>query len=1130
MKAILIITSLTLSAAAGAATLDLSRVPPNINASVPPNMMVSLDDSGSMGFGYMPTSYSAGSCQYYDSSTNAVYYNPNITYEPPLNPDGSPMANASFTAAWWDGFRHDVNGDGTADRSNLATAYRVSHDHNGHQQYEDGWRTSGFPSGVSESCGRNCTNQRAFYCANGNVVIIGSDPAQRQSFANWFSYYRTRSLAARSALTTAFAKVDGSIRVAWQNFNTNHIQASTEIRSLVTGNPDDPASVDTSWRTSFYNWLRTPRFSGGTPMITSFHRAGEFFTRNSTNNRNPYWDSGYGRELSCRQNYHIMMTDGQWNGAVSSGASAVGNYDNPGRTIHDGNALTGPAARIYHNVAAGGSSVNLADLAMYYWARDLRTNLDNNVPKFIGDRATGVITGATTDQEIYFNPANDPADWQHLVNFMVTFGAGGTLNSKNPAVLTGLRRGSIQWPAASNDTAATIDDAWHAAVNSRGAFLSADNPQELVNAMSSILDNISRRQGTVGAVGSTSFLRSDAAVYQASYDTGRWGGDVIALQVDDNGNPTEVLLWDSSAADQLNDRPYANRRIITNTAASGPATQVAFQWGNLNAQQRAWLNRNPVTNVVDNLGEQRVNWIRGERSREQQNGGTLRNRDLLLGPIINSSLIRVEAPRFGYRGRIGFREGGQAYQEFRNAHSRRSPTLYVGANDGMLHAFNSDTGEERWAFIPGKVSRNLARLTVPDYQFVPFVNNTPIDHDVFIRGAWRTVLIGTLGLGGQGIYAIDITDPDAPRVLWEITDEEYPLLGYTYGRPNTYRLSDGTWIALVPSGYNSEARIDYSTRNLPNEQPDAHYVNGGDSNGAVFAINIATGAAKTIVVPGSRGLATLQLADKQLDYKLDFAVAGDLHGNIYRIDFEGLGWDNLGSALVDRMFNGSSDRPITAGPTIFSDPTTGHMTVVVGTGKYLEDHDRETEIPRQAIYGVRECGARCPDYPLDLSDLIEQRVVVGADGRIRMARTNLIPADKSGWFIQLGNPSAAAVAGERVLEMAIPISFSSNIVGVVSYIPSDEPCSPQGTSAIYVLSALTGGFVFPGPGDGTSTGPGDPIIDDPTCPECIGLVSETGGGSSAFINPDDGRMSIMGVTINGVPIRRRSGWREIPVQ
>lgn len=1136
--------ALTAAAGAHGQSLDLSRVPPSINASLPPNILVSLDDSGSMAWGYLPDNQSSigSGCNYYDPTRNRQYFNPDADYTPPLRADGTSYPNASFTDAPFDGLNPSLGS------VNLNNAYRVSHDHRNYEDYAGGWRTSSgtstsrtFPEGVEEryySDGQwRYRNPTAFYCSDGSAVLIrDQSPAVQQNFANWFAYYRFRSLSARSALSTAMARLDGGVRVAWQNFNNNTIAASTEIRPLVR--PLGGGGEDTSWRTSFYNWLVTPRFTGSTPMRASFHRAGQFFQRTSTNQRNPYWDQGYGRELACRQNFHIMMTDGYWNGSVS--APGVGDYDSEGRGLADGRTLSGPAARVYYNVASGGTAApNLADLAMYYWARDLRDNLPNVVPSYFGDRSTGVVAGASADDEIYFNPANDPANWQRMVNFMVTFGAGASL-PYSPSTITQLRTGARTWPAASSNSATAIDDAWHAAVNSRGQFLSAEDPNELVNALSAIIDNVSRRQGVVGSAGSTAFLRSDAVVYEASYDTGMWGGDIIARRLDPaTGEPTNEFAWPAGGASiQLNNRTPSGRRIITNTAATGAASQVNFNWGTLSSAQQAALNRHPVTGSNDGLGEQRLRWIRGERNREQQNGGPLRNRDSVLGPFIGSSMINVAAPRFGYRGRSDFDEGGGAYARFRAANRERSPTLYIGSNDGMLHAFNAATGAERWAFIPNRVFPNLARMTIPEYQFLPFVNNTPIDHDVYFGGRWRTVLVGTLGLGGQGVYAIDITDPESPQVLWEFTDQADPMLGYTYGRPNVVRLSDGTWVAMVPAGYNAEARIDYATRGLPNERPDVHYDEDGDSTGAVFAINIGTGAARRIDVPNARGLATVQAADYELDYKVDFLVAGDLRGDLWRIDLTGLTWSNVASARVDRLFQGETGgglplRPITSAPTIFADPSTGKMTVVVGTGKYIENVDRETNIPRQAIYGIRECGPGCARYPIRQSNLVQQTITASADGFLNMSQTNVVPPDRDGWYVQLGNPSllGGALLGERIIDMSIPVSFASGIVALGSFIPSSDPCAPLGTGAVYVLSAFTGGFPLPGDLNtgGTAYQPGQAVIGGGTAAG-VGKLTSRPPDLSAFLDPDGGSMSVMGTKILGVPVRRRSGWREIPLE
>lgn len=1130
--------TLTIAGGLSAAPLDLARVPLIINASVPPNIVVSLDDSGSMGFGYLPdssSSYGSSNCRAYDPEYNKIYFDPDADYPPPLRSDGTPFPNATYTAAWWDGFDQSI---GT---SNLTNRYRVSWDHRGDEDYSNasGWRTSGFPSGVQSGL----SNQRAFYCRNGSVRLIQNESHLWQKFANWFSYYRTRSLAARSAMATAFARLDPSTRVTWQNYRTANgngavqITNSTQIRPL----------SETTWRNNFFNWLYRGKFNGGTPMREAFDKAGEFYERTGSSATNPYWDTVRREELSCRQNFHVMMTDGYWNGSISSG---VGNYDNQGRGLHDGQTLTGANARVYWNVNSGGTTPpNLADLAMYYWARDLRSNLENNVPAYYADRRMGLVTGGGGEGEVYFNPANDPATWQRMVNFMITFGAGGTLTYDNSVpgntqadVLLRLRRGELTWPAASSDSGSAIDDAWHAAVNSRGEFLSADNPQQLVNAISAVLDNVSQRQGTTGTSGSSAFQRSDTLMFEASYDSGNWTGDVEAFMVNEDGSPGAVAWSGGSAGAQLDARGAGDRRILINRARTGVANEVEFTWGNLTTEQQGWLNWDPVTGASDTLGSRRVDYIRGDRSREQSNGGTFRNRDSVLGAFLASDLAYVEAPANGYGGRPAsadgrpaFAEGGEEYAEFRDLHRERTPMLYIGGNDGMLHAFEARTGNESWAFIPNKVSRNLSRLTTPAYQFVPFVNNGPVAADVYIGNAWKTVLVGTLGLGGQGAFAIDVTNPSTPDVLWEFTDENDPRLGYTYGQASITRLGDGTWVALIPGGYNNEGEVDYATRGLPNQHNEAA-ATIGDGRASLFVVDIANGSLiHEFQLPSAAyGLGPATVADYEFDFEADFAVAGDLNGNLWRFGLKQYGpGADFGS--MERVFQGSSDRPITSAARIFPDPVSGEMIMVFGTGKYLEIEDREIDEdePRQAIYGVRECRLRtdCGSYPITPADLVEQ-TLSNVDGEfITMDTTRYLDASESGWRIQLGNPAFfdRDLIGERIIDRPLAI-FSTGIVVMGSFIPSSEPCSPEGSGVLYILSAFTGGFALPEGvnGDGDEVVPGDPVFEGGG-PSAVGRYYDSRPPTQFFDCPNGGCFVAGGQRFFGKPIIRRSGWRDIPV-
>lgn len=1180
MKILIALLGLTLAAGASAVELDLSRVPPSINASVPPNIMVTLDDSGSMGFGYTPDLVEDTTCfwrqpYFYSPVFNKQYYNPDITYSPPLRADGTSFPNMSYTGAKIDGF--DTRA--AAPVLNLSSEYLISYWEGntglGTAVIRNSALTISLINPLGPLTGCSASDKRArfpfgaagfYYRYSGTVALplldttvsrftaVAVGAGERTNFANWFSYYRTRGLAARTALSTAFARINPETRVAWQNFSRTQIAATTQIAAI---------SEESTWRTNFFNWIHTswnefryhPGYSGsytsyGTPMRASTIRAGQFFQRNSSDARNPYWDVGYGGELSCRQNFHMLVTDGYWNEDNPTGAvpSAIGNYDRASITLPDDTAYgTGNAASsVFWNEQTGGTGCNgssaclpsLADITMYFWARDLRTDLENDVPSYFGDGRVGLVPSVSNDAEIYFNPANDPGDWQRMINFIVGFGVSGTLSYDDvtgvpmtkAARLLQLRTGVVPWPRLTNNSEYTIDDAWHAALNSRGEYLSAQNPQELINSLSAVLDNVSRRQGVTGSAGSTAFLRSDAIVFEASYDSGSWTGDIKAFNLNvATGEPTTVQAWDSSAGTQLDGLSPNSRTIFTNAPAGG---RIDFKWNALSTAQQAALNRNPITNLDDGRGQQRVEWIRGDRSEEQSTGGALRNRTGVLGPFIGSSLINVTAPRFGYRGTRDFPEGGSNYAQFRIDHLDRSPTLYIGSNDGMLHAFNAETGAERWAYVPNRVVRNLARLTVPEYQFVPFVNTTPIDHDVLIGGEWNTVLIGTLGLGGQGVYALNVTDPDSPSVLWEFTDDNDERVGYTYGRPNVYRLADGRWVAFVPAGYNSEARIDYSTRGLPNERSDTRYVDNGNSNGVIFAIDVATGESKAIPVGGARGLATVQAADYELDFKLDFLVSGDLNGDLWRIGTENLTWANITSASVEKLFDGSPDRPITSAPTIYPDPATGKMIVVFGTGKYLEDSDREINIPRQAIYGIRECRAGCDQYPIVQGELIEQTITSSASGYLEMANTRVVPEDSNGWFIQLGNPAIAsgALEGERVIDMSMPISFASGIVAIGSYIPSNDPCAPMGSGVVYALSAMTGGYALPDGVNGENMRPGEPIFGNGGSTRSVGNITDRPPDMSAFISPDGGSLTAMGIKINGVPIRRRSGWRDIPVE
>ncbi len=416
--------------------------------------------------------------------------------------------------------------------------------------------------GNPDSAGRTnlftAGNWEAVSVPDTTATINGTSVNQWQNFANWYAYYRTRNLMTRTALSRVFGNLGAptntggfgnSLRIAWQNLYTYDdfsLQSSTIISSLLDANSPacDASTVNPTsmlfsgtttktapncYRSAFFNWIFSVPATGGTPARASAIRAGKFFQRGNGNTggtgdlHDPYWQpptvSGAdGLELVCRQNYHMLVTDGYWNESdptlpspfqTSESAIGVNGGKLPDGTVY---SITAPESRVYWDVQGATYTSSQANIAFNYWATNLRPDLYDPtngkiVPPYMPDTKTGVITGATSPAlEKYFNPNNDPANWPHMVEYMVTLGVPGELTFSKDADcvdpendLCKLRlgqtnsTGAVGWTLPANNSAPGIDDTWHAAVNSRGAYFNAANPQNLVDQLTNILTNISAR-------------------------------------------------------------------------------------------------------------------------------------------------------------------------------------------------------------------------------------------------------------------------------------------------------------------------------------------------------------------------------------------------------------------------------------------------------------------------------------------------------------------------------------------------------------------------------------------------------------------------------------------------------------
>ncbi|MFK2899022.1 hypothetical protein ISP15_01560 [Dyella jejuensis] len=638
----------------------------------------------------------------------------------------------------------------------------------------------------------------------------------------------------------------------------------------------------------------------------------------------------------------------------------------------------------------------------------------------------------------------------------------------------------------------------------------------------------------------SSVLGQGSLAFEGGYDAADWSGVLKAVALNADGTDGDVM-WNAGA--MLSDAatsPPAGRRILSASAdATGKVLAIAFE---PEARFDAFESKGLMTPASEHPSDMlaaRVNYLRGERAQERD--GTMRVRGSLLGAIVDAQAVYVDAPTGTYRDSWPAINGvsatapesapsAQTYAAFRAEHADRPPMLYVAANDGMLHAFNApvpvcrqqspagdclvydagaNAGRERWAYIPRAVYGNLGRLTsLSGFQFEPSVDATPVVRDVFFsqrgRHEWHTVLAGGLRLGGRGVYALDITHPDAVSenspentVLWEF-DADAPAgdamaggrydpadLGYTYGQPAVARLADARWALLVPGGYFPDCN--QSDRPTP---CDTAATPPGYS--ALFVLDAQTGAViQELKTPtsmegvSSYGLATPVLGDYNDDQIDDVAFAGDLAGNLWRFDLSSPRPAEWKVTLAYRPAV-QGTQPVTVMPRLFPDPATGRFMVVFGTGKYLGEGDKAvTGMPTQSVYGIRDMvdgngHAVTVTHDSLQSQALRQETVDGAI--VRTLTDRPLSDSAGGWRIDLD-----VVPGERVVTTPMAL-FNSNTALVSTLVPAGD--APSG--AVLAVNAANGG-----PGNGLSFGGhvyAGAMVEKPLTAGSLPAASVIGGG------------------------------------
>ena len=991
------------------------------------------------------------------SGFNVMYYNPEITYTPwsgvdgagnpfgnisplaaPLDPFNTSSATVNLTALWtWEA--DDVPRTTSGNEDIIVTNYYPARyytwtdsDSDGVVDADDAHTRIEIKPGNAPFV--HASGDRGD-CAN---PLSCTYAEEIQNFANWFSYNRRREATAKNAIGNVIGNASNA-RMGYATLHNNSGVNNIQIASMNT----DPVSGN---KRTLVDGLYNTQSSNGTPLRQNLRDVGRYYECVSGNlfgvsgSGCPILDAASGG--TCQQNFTVLMTDGFYNGSSPS----LGNKDGDANTAFDGPPF------------ADGVSDTLADVAMHYYERDLSATLANQVP----------VTGGV-----------DNASHQHMVTYTVAFGVTGELDpfgDKTPADATDTDPNDpgFNWTnpfsgSSAQQNARRIDDLWHAAYDGRGVFLGAQNPTDLSRSLSEAISNITDRTGAASTVAlNSASLSTDTRIFQARFSSGEWSGQLRAIPIDPDGN-LGSLLWD--AGELLKTQTAfggwsTNRPIITSDGTTG----VPFRWANLSGAQRAALDKN-ATGTFDGFGSQRVDYLRGDTSNENVLPYNFRFRldDFKLGDIIHSAPVFVGAPPFLYSDTIE----SVPYSTFRANQNTRIPMVYVGANDGMLHGFDAETGEERIAFVPSKVYPTLSALTDPAYLHQYYVDGSPTAGDAFYNGAWHTVIVGTLRSGGQGIFALDITDPstfseaDAMNtVMWQFSDADDTDMGYTFGEATIAKMQNGQWVAIVGNGYNN-------TENDGNQSflgEAVLYIIDIETGTLIKKISTQHSMAQSFDGTTPNGLTSPAAVDVDGDFVADLIYAGDLQGNMWKFDVQDSNpnnWDVASAAgptpkpLFIAKDASNVPQPITVRPQVSQHPDgEGGFMVFFGTGQYMETGDNSSTPPQQvhSFYGIWDQKGIASGNHTTVASTELQVQTIGtttfSGETVRTISDNPIDiwgpgtGEFMGWQVDL------PLTAEKVVSN--PLLRTGRVI-FSTLVPSDQPCDVGGTSWLMELNFQNGG-------------------------------------------------------------------------
>jgi type IV pilus assembly protein PilY1 len=995
----------------------------------------------------------------------------------------------------------------------------------------------------------------------------------------------------KDALRQTFAASnvpDGRIRLAWQSmWDCRGIPNA----SVPCSGKNTMKRLQGTHRTNFMTWVDSLAHPGWTPSHLTMKAAGDYLSKPHADfspRASSPWASDPGTTelpvLGCRRSYNIFMTDGEWNsltgwGDSGSGVVTGGNADGTAITLPDGTPypVTGDQTRATRDSYGSGTLSTLSDVAFYFWSRDLQLGIPNDITPKI--KVPDDETVGTTVLTPYWNLKNNPATWQNMTTYTIGFNSAATLSGAptwDSAAGTwggtgyvGLVDGTTNWGNPINTgTANKAHELWHMALNSRGRFVPAPNAAALVTAFKDILDNIvaDTAAPAVSIAANSSTLIAGSKAYLAGFNSADWSGQLKSYGVN---TATGALVgypgtpdWYASGLNAaltpvgLDAASFSvtSRLVLSHNASAG----ISWKWANLPTAQRTLMKTGGVT---DTVGQNRVNYVRGDKTKEVSVGGTFRNRSSRLGDIVNSNILFTGKPSGGYTT--------NDYATFRTTNSSRAPMLYVGSNDGMLHGFQASDGVEKLAYVPRGLLSKFANFTNPSYSHEYFVEGQPFAGDAYLGATlkWQTLLVSGLGGGGKGYFVLNVTNPTnfteanaTTIVSIDKTDGADADLGHIYSPPvlddsrfekssQVVKMNNNRWAVVMGNGYNST-----------NETPTLliQYVDGDK---ALVKVTPTTCPATTCSGDGN-GLSAPRLLDLDGDGDIDVAYAGDLKGNLWKFDLTAA-TDALSCgtcwrvAFSDAPFFVAGDpagarQSITTAPYTMSHPRGGIM-LAFGTGRNVTTTDPGS-VGTDTMWGIYDnstitisAGGVTITVPPDsvagdfgpinssvsgtrpislvqhttaLAGTVDGKKFFNVSVQDDVVFTSLAATSKRGWYVDW------PVAGLRVLHN--PILFAGEKVWVQSTVPQSGTAATAETCTSSWVPESTYNAVF---NMFTGNPPQTPAFETGLTSETIGIGESYPGDNLKYWGV--GSKSLTTTTPGGPTTFRtggglgaRSNWRE----